>query len=268
MNNKFLSMIFTSLLVGCCIAESETTSTQDTHAQDSPTGSAREVLSKLKKKLRKTVLRKGSDKYEGAAQSPINLEKAFQLDLKDIQFHYQPSVFTIKNTGHSIQLASQDQEKKSYIIVDGTRYNLLQFHFHTPAEHTVDGKQSPMEAHFVHQNEEGNLAVIGVFINVGAVHQVYQTLFNSLPTKKGEEVKLQEPLDVYKLLPSDRRFFRYDGSLTTHPFTEGVKWIVIRETIELSQDQIDKLAQIYPKSARSVQKRNNRPVLFDSTSDT
>ena len=148
------------------------------------------------------------------------------------------------------------------------RYNLLQFHFHTPSEHTVDGKQYAMEAHFVHQNKQGNLAVIGVLINVGAMHQVYQRLLSSLPAKKNEEVKLEQSLDLYTLLPSDRRFFRYDGSLTTPPFTEGVKWIVIKEPIELAQEQVDKLTKIYPKTARSIQKQNNRPVLFDSTVDT
>lgn len=214
----------------------------------------------------KTILEKSSEHYEGKSQSPIDLGNAFKVDLTDIKFNYKPSLFSIKNTGHSIQLDSKNKE--SYIIADGAKYNLVQFHFHTPSEHTVNGKNCAMEIHFVHQNEQGNLAVVGVLAQEGAYNKFYQSFFKSIPKKEGEVIELNKALNLLKLFPKDKRFFRYDGSLTTKPFTEGVKWIVIKQPIRLSKDQIESLTRVHGENARSVQPINHRPVLFDTTIDS
>lgn len=213
----------------------------------------------------KEVLEKSSEHYEGKSQSPIDLGNAFKVDLTDIKFRYEPSLFAVKNTGHSIQLDSKN--KQSHIIVDGARYNLVQFHFHTPSEHTVNGRSCAMEIHFVHQNEQGNLAVVGVLAQEGTLNKSYQSFFKSIPRKEGEIIELGKKIDLLKLLPKDKRFFRYDGSLTTKPFTQGVKWIVIKQPIKLSKSQIDSLMRVHGKNARSTQPINHRPVLFDTTID-
>ncbi len=211
----------------------------------------------------KKILEKSSEHYEGKSQSPIDLGNAFKVDLTDIKFRYEPSLFAIKNTGHSIQLDSKS--KKSYIVVDGMKYRLIQFHFHTPSEHTVNNRSCAMEIHFVHQNEKGNLAVIGVLAQEGAHNKFYQSFLKTIPKKEGAVIELSEPLNLLKLFPKDKRFFRYNGSLTTEPFTEGVKWIVIKQPIQLAKIQIDSLIHVHGKNARAIQSRNHRPVLFDTT---
>ena len=207
--------------------------------------------------------------YErGKAQSPINLEIALSADLDDIKFHYNSHQFDIINTGHATQLSpsKSDKSKENYIIIDGEKYDLVQFHFHSPSEHLIQNKFYPMEVHFVHINKDGNLAVVGILVNKGALNKEFKKIISKIPTEKNKKVELTEEIYIQELMPKDKRDYRYIGSLTTEPYTEGVKWHVIKEPIEFSEEQINAIKKIMNKpNARPVQELNKRKVVFDST---
>ncbi len=217
--------------------------------------------SKIKKAKKKTAI-------QGQQQSPIDLGKAFPVNLTDIKFNYNPVQISITNLGHALQVAPQPGQPANSIVVDGKQYNLIQFHFHTPSEHSFKGRRFDMEVHFVHKNAAGNLAVIGVLVQKGERHKIYHKIFKTLPIAEHESAELPDPIDLLSLFPSDKRFYRYDGSLTTEPYTEGIKWFVIKEPIQMSQDMIEKHKHIlHGPNSREEQPRNNRTVLFDCCSD-
>ena len=143
--------------------------------------------------------------------------------MDSIGFDYRSSSLRILNNGHTIQ-ANYDEGSK--ISLGDKVYHLLQFHFHRPSEHTLKGKQFIMEAHLVHAAEDGNLAVVGVFLKTGKENSFVQRLWDNLPSHVGQEKTVEGQIQVTDLLPEDRSFFHYSGSLTTPPCTEGVSWYV------------------------------------------
>ena len=147
------------------------------------------------------------------------------------------------------------------IVVDNKEYKLVQFHFHTPSEHQFNGKNFAMELHFVHKDENNQLAGLGLMIKEGTENTYLKKAWNVLPTEKTiENVKLAEPIDLMSLLPKNKNSFRYNGSLTTPPCSEAVKWVVLKEPIEMSKEQIDKFRKIFPDNHRPVQPLNEREV--------
>jgi carbonic anhydrase len=132
-------------------------------------------------------------------------------------------------------------------------YELKQFHFHSPSEHQRNGRNAAAEIHFVHADPEGNLAVIGVFVEEGAPHPTVARLWESLPTEEGKVNGLGQPINATDLLPKARDYYFYQGSLTTPPCTEGVRWVVMKEPITMSAEQIAALK-------RALHHDNNRPV--------
>lgn len=219
----------------------------------------------IKSKIKKS---KKISAIEGQQQSPIDLGKAFPVNLTDIKFNYNPVELSITNLGHAVQVTPKAGQPSNSIVVDGKQYNLIQFHFHTPSEHSFKGRRFDMEVHFVHKNAAGNLAVIGVLVQKGERHKIYQKILKMLPETEKESADLGEPIDLLALFPSDKRFYRYDGSLTTEPYTEGIKWFVIKQPIQMSQDLIEKHKHIlHGPNSREEQARNNRTVLFDCCSD-
>ncbi len=200
---------------------------------------------------------------EGTLQSPIDLVNPTTAELPAIAFNYQPTVLDIRNNGHTIEVASTEDNR---IEVDGTGYELLQFHFHGPSEHTIDGKLFDMEMHLVHRNDDGTLAVIGVLIEQGNDNAAFNTLWAHLPDTAGETIRTENTtIDVDDLLPSDRGSYRYDGSLTTPPCSEGVRWIVLTTPIELSDMQIAAFKAIVHDNNRPIQPLNERELLLDVT---
>lgn len=193
---------------------------------------------------------------EGIKQSPINLEKKKLVSDKDpIIFHYEPYAVNPKTFG--VKVTSNASNK--YIEVGGKIYNLVQFHFHMPGEHSIDGKISPAELHFVHQDDNGNLAVVGVMIEEGKSNPMIKYIVNSAGNKQ-EKIAV-ESSDITNLLPMDKSYFHYMGSLTTPPCTEGVNWFVLRTSIEASKEEIASLSKTMPGgTARPVQPINNRTV--------
>jgi len=192
----------------------------------------------------------------GKAQSPIDISSISSAALEDIESSYKKTSLDVVNNGHTIQV---NYNNGSSIRVDGKTYNLLQFHFHSPSEHHVDGKPADMVAHLVHQANDGQLAVIGVLINKGNNNKTIETIWNNMSASQGNR-KSSAMINVADLLPSDLSYYNYSGSLTTPPCSEGVNWMVLQNPIQASAGQIARFNEIFTKSVRPVQPLNKRMV--------
>ena len=193
----------------------------------------------------------------GGHQSPVALSTQHakaQSPQQTLEFAWAKSTGELVDTGHSYQVNFPPGNSITY---GGTRYELLQFHFHTPSEHTLDGKAAPMEAHFVHKSAEGKLAVVGVMLKQGTAASPFAPVLTALPPT-GEKRTVE--VDLPAFLPKDREHFAYPGSLTTPPCSEEVQWIVLRSEDPVSKQEIDGFKAKYPKNARPVQALKGRTV--------
>jgi|tagenome__1003787_1003787.scaffolds.fasta_scaffold20509515_1 carbonic anhydrase len=197
----------------------------------------------------------------GLEQTPIDLGTGIKGDAGSVVYDYKPLALRISNNGHTIQV---NADPGSACTVGGTRFELLQFHFHHPSEHLLAGKGFDLECHFVHKSATGSLAVTGVFVRPGAANAAMKAVFDSMPAKEGPEVRVDSMIDIATVLPKSGGYFRYMGSLTTPPCSEGLTWTVYKEPIEASTDQIQRFAALFPKNARPVQKLNRR-FLIDAS---
>jgi len=196
---------------------------------------------------------------EGQEQSPVDIPASAPVNTTGLAFHYQPSGLTILNNGHTIQV---NYDKGSAITLEGTTYDLVQFHFHAPSEHTLAGQSAPMELHLVHRSTNQTLAVVGVLIQRGGANPAYDAVLNHLPAQEQAAMPVAGvTVDAASLLPADRSYYRYNGSLTTPPCSEGVKWQVLRTPVTLSDAQIAAFTKLYPNDARPVQPLNARTFL-------
>jgi len=193
----------------------------------------------------------------GRHQSPIDISAAVITSLPDIQIHYNDTAFNVVNNGHAIQV---NYQKGSYILVAGKRYNLLQFHFHSPSEHTIGGKRYDMVAHLVHQAGDGQLAVIALMMKQGRANPLIEALWAQLPKTGDTNTIADKAVNVRALLPHDKSYFNYSGSLTTPPCSEDVNWMVLTAPVEVSADQIARFRQVVPYDARPVQAINGRTL--------
>jgi carbonic anhydrase len=192
---------------------------------------------------------------KGREQSPIDIPESWALQ-SAVQLFYRPSTFDVIDNGHTVQY---NVESGNYAVIQGKRYELKQIHFHTPSEHFVEGRSFILEAHFVHATAKGELAVLGSFIEAGPAHRGYQKLWDYMPYKKNETVRPRGVMfSPRELLPRDLAVYTYAGSLTTPPCTEKVNWNVLRETVQMSQEQINKFRAKYRMNARPVQPLENR----------
>jgi len=197
----------------------------------------------------------------GKNQSPVDISRIVEAELKDIEINYSPGATSLLHNGHTVKVS---YESGSYIVVDGIKFELKQFHFHAPSEHTVKGKSYPFEAHFVHADKDGNLAVIGVLFKEGKENPVIKKLWENLPSHVGEKVKLAHKINAYDLLPQKKKYYRYSGSLTTPPCSEGVRWIVMTAEMEMSKEQIEKFRKLMGGDTnRPVQPINARMILVE-----
>ena len=194
---------------------------------------------------------------EGARQSPINIRGGIKVDLEPIAFDYRPSTFSVIDNGHTVQV---NVESGNVMSVMGRRFELLQFHFHRPAEERVDGKVYEMVAHLVHKDQDGRLGVIAVLMDRGKANPQIQTVWNSLPLERGEEIGGIARIDLAALLPANRTYYTYMGSLTTPPCTEDVLWMVLKEPSEVSADQIAIFSRLYSNNARPLQSMSGRLI--------
>lgn len=193
----------------------------------------------------------------GQRQSPIDIRDGIKVQLEPVQFDYRPSRFAVLDNGHTVQV---NLAGGNSIDVMGRRYELMQFHFHRPSEERVNGRQFDMVAHLVHKSVDGRLAVIAVLLERGGAHPIVQSVWNNLPLEKGEELRATPLLDVNALLPTERGYFTYMGSLTTPPCSEGVLWMVMKEPVTVSVEQIAIFSRLYPMNARPIQAVSGRLI--------
>ena len=195
---------------------------------------------------------------DGKQQSPVNLSAAQKEKLDEIKFSYKATAKEILNNGHTLQV---NMNAGSSITVAGKTYNLLQFHFHSPSEHQVNARHADMVAHFVHQAADGQLGVVGVLFNKGKANKTLAQLWNNLPGQAGDKKSLSAVnIDVSKLLPANKVYYNYSGSLTTPPCSEGVNWMVLQAQGAVSAEQVNVFTSLFTKSTRPVQPLNGREI--------
>lgn len=165
----------------------------------------------------------------------------------------------ILNNGHTVQV---NYAAGSSISVDDIQFDLKQFHFHAPSENHINGKSYTMEAHLVHADKDGNLVVVALMFKEGVENKVLAKIWPSIPKNAGEKNALPSPFSVAQLLPSNRDYYRFNGSLTTPPCTEGVRWLVIKQPVSASKEQVEAFSHVmHHSNNRPVQAVNARPVL-------
>ncbi len=195
----------------------------------------------------------------GKNQSPINLSGFIEADLAPISFNYGLGGYEILNNGHTVQI---NYKKGSSIALDGITFNLLQFHFHAPSENHIKGSSYPLEAHLVHADKDGNLAVVAVMFKEGYENSGLKDAWTIMPEHAGDKHQLPKQLSVNNILPNNREYYRFNGSLTTPPCSEGVRWLVMKNAITASKQQIDAFASVlHEPNNRPLQPVNARPVL-------
>jgi carbonic anhydrase len=195
----------------------------------------------------------------GKNQSPVNLTGMVESTLSPIAVNYQAGGTEVLNNGHAIQV---NYKPGSTITVNGHAFELKQFHFHSPSENTIEGVSYPMEAHFVHADKDGNLAVIAVMYKEGEKNAELEKAWAHMPEHSGESHALAESVDANILLPQDRAYYRFNGSLTTPPCSEGVLWLVMKSSHTASKEQIEKFTHaMHHPNNRPVQPVNARAIL-------
>jgi carbonic anhydrase len=201
----------------------------------------------------------------GKSQSPIDIAVAATVaeDLHDLVFDYAGTATDIVHNGHTIQV---NVGAGHTLEVGPESFQLAQFHFHGPSEHTIDGEHARMEMHLVHESAAGKLAVVGVMMRPGAEHAALAAAWEHMPKVSGGAASLESiEIQVAGLLPEIRHSYQYDGSLTTPPCTEGVRWFVLAEGIEASEAQLAAFEAVTQPNNRPVQPVNGRMVRIDST---
>jgi len=199
---------------------------------------------------------------KGRRQSPIDLVDAelSPLTLEQVKFEYAPAAFQVVHNGHTIEVRPGQENQ---IVARSRKYKLLQFHFHHPSEERFNGKGFPLNAHFVHRSEDGELAVVTVLFEEGAANPELQRLWDYMPLDANDSMRSAEGVtfNPLSMLPVNRdKYLQYIGSLTTPPCTEGVVWIVLRQPVTASPEQIAVLRKMVGKNARTVQPVNGRLI--------
>ena len=268
--NSLLAVFFTSILMACSQQETETNEPEEATVTEAKEQEEQE----LQTAYWSYTGEEGPESWghldesyaacvNGSEQSPINIE-ASQVkadgEMEDVDTQYEPTTFSVMNNGHTIQANTVSENNK--MILGEAEYRLVQFHFHTPSEHQFNGQPYAMELHLVHQNENSQLAVLGLMIQEGKKNENLQAVWDMLPKEKTEQdLPIGEPINLEALLPEADSFFHYDGSLTTPPCTEDVKWVVFEQPIEMSKEQIEAFQQIFPANHRPVQPLNEREII-------
>jgi carbonic anhydrase len=196
----------------------------------------------------------------GHDQSPVDIRSA-KLDkaLQPIQFHYVTGPVTIENDGRGIEV---QVDKGSYIVAGGVRYDLVEFEFHRPSEHTVKGKFTDMEVDLVHKSADGKLAIVGVRLNEdrGNPNAVMATLWTHLPTRAGTSARVTDMINAGGLIPADPGYWTYTGSELTPPCSEGVQWFVYEEPIDVSREQLRQFTALFRMNTRPLEDLHGRKI--------
>jgi len=186
----------------------------------------------------------------GKYQSPIDIRHPFDATLPPLILDFHTAAEKLVNNGHTLQVTAGDEDE---FRLDDTTFILRQYHFHTPSENRINGKSFPLEAHFVHASEDGDIAVLAVIFEVGPENTALSPLLARLPKEKNHEVSIDKRFDLRPLFPADLHYYRFSGSLTTPPCTEGLRWLVMKNTVNLSEKQLETFKQ-------ALEHSNNRPL--------
>jgi len=193
----------------------------------------------------------------GKVQSPIDIRGAKVAELPIIKFDYKPSPLKVIDNGHTIQV---NYAPGSWIDVGGARYELMQFHFHKPSEERINGKSHAMVAHLVHKGADGKLAVVAVLLDKGGANPTISEIWKNLPKEKEKEMSVNATVDAAALLPSNKGYYTFSGSLTTPPCSEDVRWFVLKTPTKIAQSEITAFGKLYPMNARPTQPLNGRAI--------
>ncbi len=196
---------------------------------------------------------------KGVNQAPVDLAGFMEAELAPITFTYFGLATEILNNGHAIQA---NYAAGSTITIEDKTFELKQFNFHSPSENTLNGESFPMEGHFVHSDSQGNFAIIGVFFTIGEENQAMKKLWKQMPASQGDKAGLASQVRAEELMPENRDYYRFNGSLTTPPCSEGVTWIVMKNPVTVSDAQVKQFTEVmgHPNN-RPVQPVNSRPLL-------
>ncbi len=194
---------------------------------------------------------------KGQRQSPIDIHDGIPVELDPIAFDYRPTAFRVIDTGHTVQV---NMAPGNRITVNGRRHELVQFHFHRPSEERLNGKQFDMVVHLEHKDIEGKLAVVAILISEGKGHPLVQQVWNNLPLEKFTEQPGLATIDLNQILPEQRQYVTYMGSQTTPPCQEGVLWMVMKQPVTASTEQMATFARLHPMNARPVQPTAGRLI--------
>ena len=186
----------------------------------------------------------------GKEQSPINLNRFTNTDLPEITFNYTDSGNQIENNGHVIEI---NNKPGSSINIDSHVYELIQTQFHTPGEHTINGKHFPMEAQLIHKDKSGRTLIIAVLFEYGDDNSALHHDWMYLLYKKHTKHLLYKKINAMELLPDIKDYYQYDGSLTTPPCTENIQWLVMKQPAGATKEQIETLRN-------TIHSENNRPL--------
>ena len=270
------SAAFVVMLIGCTLKESDTSeSSSSPESSREISASARPVHWGYEGEDGPGNWASLSPVYalcgNGQHQSPINIVKSdakggavWKLDYKttSLRIAHNEHMEDIIDNGHTIQITV---DEGSTFAFNDKVYELKQFHFHTPSEHTIDGQHAPMEMHMVHQSEDGSLAVVGVLFQEGKEpNKNFEKIIANLPDAKGESKHITDTnLELQVHLPADNYAYHYTGSLTTPPCSEDVQWLVLRDPVYLAADQINAFSSRIGPNNRPTQSLNDRHVKVD-----
>ena len=233
------------------VAEAKAPAAEDAPAEESTTTTAKKV------KATTTTAAKGA--AEDAATTTTAVAWPGAPAEQEIDFRYHPSAYTVVDNGHTVQV---NLDNAGAMVIDGVEFKLLQFHFHAPSEHTLSEAAYPLEYHLVHRSEAGELAVVGVLVQRGALNETLEPVFDDLPDA-GVTLEGLEPINPVDLLPANRTMVRYNGSLTTPPCAEHVRWHLMLTPKQMSKLQVARFVARHPNSNRPVQALNDREVVIE-----
>jgi carbonic anhydrase len=195
----------------------------------------------------------------GKQQSPINITETVKAELPSLELDYKPVSFDILNNGHTVRITP---DNAGTLTIGEDSYQLWQFHFHTPSEETINGKHTDMVIHIVHRSAENKLAVIAVLLEKGkTANPLIETLWKVMPKMPGEPQSHEIAIDVNQLLPQDKNYYTLWGSLTTPPCSEGVRWIILKQPVSISAEQLAQFQAVYSDNNRPIQPLNHRWML-------
>jgi carbonic anhydrase len=186
----------------------------------------------------------------GRNQAPIDIAGAMHVSETPLHPRYSQGSAQIVNNGHTVQV---DFRPGNTLVVDGVTFGLVQMHFHAPSENTIAGHSFPMEAHFVHADPNGNLLVLAMMFKEGPANRALAKVWSAMPAKEGPAVALPDAITPMQLMPAAMQYYRFSGSLTTPPCSEGVRWLVLETPVSASAAQIHAFEQ-------AVGHHNNRPL--------